>query len=412
MTVARARLRTMLWGGGVLVGVFIVAAGRGLAHKPVTSKHTYNEHVFPIFRDRCASCHVAGGIAPMSLTTYDDAYPWAESIHTELLAGHMPPWSAQEGYGHFKKMRSLSAAEFDAIIDWATGGNPKGDLSVKLPAVELKNEWPLGKPDVELPMPAPFDLAANKMDDTTEVTIPSGTTSDRWLRAVDLLPGTPSIVRSAVIYTKASSNAPEEVLALWNPGGDTVEAPRGTAFRLPAGAAIGLRIRYKKTYEYEGKAMTDRSTVGLYFANGPAEAVRSLALTPAAITASGAAPSPSTTAIDDDVEVVAIRDEIPTEALDVRVQATRPDGSHVPLIHLITRPTWHRRYWLEQPLVLPRGSRVEISAAAKAIDDGLLGGALPPAGGGSTEAVPAGATATVSLDVVSPRGGPRHTSGR
>jgi methionine-rich copper-binding protein CopC len=28
------------------------------AHKAITSKYTYNDDVFPILRDRCASCHV------------------------------------------------------------------------------------------------------------------------------------------------------------------------------------------------------------------------------------------------------------------------------------------------------------------------------------------------------------------
>ena len=66
----------------------------GEAHKAVTSKYTYNDDVFPILRDRCGRCHVTGGVAPMSLTTYDDAFPWAESIRAELIAGHMPPWNA------------------------------------------------------------------------------------------------------------------------------------------------------------------------------------------------------------------------------------------------------------------------------------------------------------------------------
>ena len=62
------------------------------AHKPVTSKYTYWEDVYPIVKEHCGSCHAPGGIAPMSLLTYDAARPWAESIRLELTAGHMPPW--------------------------------------------------------------------------------------------------------------------------------------------------------------------------------------------------------------------------------------------------------------------------------------------------------------------------------
>ena len=46
----------------VLVVAGIALAIRpGEAHKAITSKYTYNDDVFPILRDRCASCHVTGG---------------------------------------------------------------------------------------------------------------------------------------------------------------------------------------------------------------------------------------------------------------------------------------------------------------------------------------------------------------
>ena len=64
------------------------------AHKAITSKYTYNDDVFPILRDKCGSCHVDGGAAPMSLLTYNDdggAVAWAESIREMLIAEAMPP---------------------------------------------------------------------------------------------------------------------------------------------------------------------------------------------------------------------------------------------------------------------------------------------------------------------------------
>jgi hypothetical protein len=63
----------------------------------------------------------------------------------------------------------------------ATGGNPRAALDQKLPAVALKNEWTMGAPDVALRMPAEFTVAADKMEDTQEVTLASGTTEARSL---------------------------------------------------------------------------------------------------------------------------------------------------------------------------------------------------------------------------------------
>src|ERR1051326_5492635 len=92
-------MRGITFVGSLVLAACMMSVARPEGHKAITSKYTYNDDVFPIFRDRCAQCHVESGVAPMSLTTYKDAYPWAESIRAELVAGHMPPWNAEEGFG-------------------------------------------------------------------------------------------------------------------------------------------------------------------------------------------------------------------------------------------------------------------------------------------------------------------------
>jgi hypothetical protein len=351
------------------LGAAAVAIQPAGAHKAITSKYTYNDDVFPIFRDKCASCHVTGGVAPMSLMTYDDAFPWAESIRAELVAAHMPPWNADEGYGEIKRAHTLTPKELDVILTWATGGNPRGSLDQKLPAVELKNEWKLGPPDLALKLPADFTLAADKMEDTQEFTLPAGTAETRWVRAVDLLPGTPSIVRSATIFVKGAGGraataapAPEQVLALWLPGQD-LPAHDGIAFKLPASAQIGVRIHYKKTWQFEGKPLTDRSSVGLYFA--PAGSTQELLSVPIdSPTAAGGADQTIrfSHTIADDVQALALSpDKVPGN-ISLQVEAVKPDGSRVPMIRLNTRADWDRRYWFDKPMTLPRGTRVEVTA--------------------------------------------------
>src|SRR5215468_4029033 len=116
------------------------------AHKPITSKYTYNDDVFPILKARCSRCHVQGGVAPMSLMTYEEAFPWAESIRAELVAAHMPPWNAEDGFGELKRAHQLPPKELDVLLTWVTGGNPRGALDRKLPEVSLENRWTLGAP--------------------------------------------------------------------------------------------------------------------------------------------------------------------------------------------------------------------------------------------------------------------------
>src|SRR5204862_7687200 len=143
-----------LAGAALVVGLVAFAAQRGEAHKPITSKYTYNDDVFPILKERCSRCHVPGGVAPMSLMTYEEAFPWAESIRAELVAAHMPPAAADESFGDVARAHALSPKETDVILTWASGGNPRGAIDHKLPAVELKNEWSLGQPDLGLPLRA------------------------------------------------------------------------------------------------------------------------------------------------------------------------------------------------------------------------------------------------------------------
>jgi len=361
--------------------------------------------VFPILRERCSQCHVAGGVAPMSLMTYEEAFPWAESIRAELVAAHMPPWNADEGFGDLQRAHTLSPKELDVLLTWATGGNPRGALDQKLPEVKLANDWTLGKPDLSLPLPAEFTLAADKMEDTQEFTLPSAVSAARWVRAVDLLPGTPAIVRSATIFVKepaggASNGAePDRVLAHWLPGHDREPLANGVAFRMPAGAALGVGIHYKKTWQFEGKAMADRSTVGVYFA--PESDARELLALPIESQATPPASPMNQTVtfsrtLNDDTQVLALSPDTVPPNITLQVEAVRPDGTRTPMIRLNTRPDWDRRYWFEKPLTLPRGTKIEVTANFE--DPDILSSAF--AVGSPAAAKPRPSTVKLSLSVL------------
>jgi hypothetical protein len=323
------------------------------AHKPITSKYTYSEDVLPIVNSRCGGCHVTGGVAPMSLLTYKEAFPWAESMRVELLASHMPPYFAEPGFGDIRSGSRLTPRELDILLTWATGGTPEGPARRPMPA-PARSEWKNGKPDLTLPMPAAFTLAADTMEATQEFVLAAGTV-DRWIRAVDLLPGTPAVVRNAVVFTRSAGGGEPIVLALWNPADPLIGPPAGAAFRWPAGAQLVLRIHYLKTWTYDGKVVTDRSSVGLFLAAGaPPREIRTLAV-----------PQPAF-ALAENTDAVAIRVEAKENDKSVKIEATRPDGVRLPLIRLLTRTNWNRRYWFSRPLSLPKGTRITVSGAADA----------------------------------------------
>jgi hypothetical protein len=383
---------------------FAVTTRPGEAHKPITSKYTYNQDVFAILQARCGACHVAGGIAPMSLMTYAEAFPWSESIHAELVAGHMPPWSSDAG--DFKNSHKLSAREFDILVTWAVGGNPAGDLSRRPPPVSIGNEWPLGTPDLALQLPEEVTVPADTLEATREFLLPAGAASGRWIRAVDLLPGTPAMVRSAIVAVAGERPAgaapaddsgidPEAVLAVWTPGQTPVAADRGTAFRIPPGGSLLVRVHYRKTWMDQAKPLTDRSVVGLYFADAPATEIRALTLTSPPL-ASDNREVTFSRAIEEDLHGVALRPDETMGNVALRVDAVRPDGVREAMARLNVRADWAQRYWFAQPIALPRGTIIEV-VATPGEPDALV----PPASTAAPVKPGAGSTIRVTVNVVS-----------
>ncbi|MFN8641874.1 MAG: hypothetical protein U0802_09535 [Candidatus Binatia bacterium] len=233
----------------------------GEAHKAITSKFTYNDDLFPLFRDKCGACHVDGGVAPMSLLSHEDASPWGESLRLELLGEEAPkPWHV----GAY----TLTAREFDMILVWANGGTPRGDAAKAPPVMTVKTAWVAGPPDAALKMPAPFTLPGPSNEATHDVVLPVGAAAGKSLRAVDLLPGQPAIVRMATLSLKGADGVVQP-LGTWIPGQAHAIALK-TPIVVPASASIVATIEYRRTWKYEGQDLADASTIGLYFGSAAA----------------------------------------------------------------------------------------------------------------------------------------------
>ena len=244
----------------LLVGVGFSTTGN--AHKAITSKHTYNADVYPIFVNRCAHCHVAGGVGPMSLVTYEEAFPWAESLRTELLNSDEGDQDDYVSAAH----GSLTARELDVVLDWAVGGTPQGDSARTPPPVLLKNDWAGEPPDLVLRPPAPFSIPGDAMEITHDFVLPGGSARTRQISAIDLLPGTPPVVRDAVVSIRTPDGA-TTIIGRWTPRQAPAAIAVAPGTTLPPGADLIARIHYKKTWKYEGQALTDQSSLGMYFAD-------------------------------------------------------------------------------------------------------------------------------------------------
>jgi hypothetical protein len=319
------------------------------AHKPTKTRFTYHKDVFPIFERRCGSCHREGGAGPMSLLRYKDTFPWAVSIKNQVLALSMPPWFADERYGSFRHSGSLTATEVDTIVDWCLGGAPEGNATDS--AALSKEASARIEPDLELTLPEPFVLAADRGEARHEVLLPTDLGRDRVLRSIELLPERPSLVRSAVFYVVPKGKKPGAPAATWIAGESAEIWPDGTGVRVPAKSSLMVRIHYKKTWLEEGKEIRDRSAVALSFARESAKPVESVVV--------GAR---ETHPIPRDVELLSLLPSIESSPESLSADAVLPDGSTRPLIRLRNPdPGWPRTYWLEKPLPIPKGSRLRVT---------------------------------------------------
>src|SRR5260370_5596555 len=176
----------------------------------------------------------------------------------------MPAWPVDPTRPAIKGGYPISPHDLDVIVVWASGGTPESYTDSKVPEVTFHQQWKLGSPDLKIQMDAEHTVAASALEEVCEFSLPINLTETKWIKAADLMPGTASIVRDAVISIE---NGP--VLALWQPGGETMAAPSGAAFQLAPGSTIHRHLHYKKNFDQKHRLFSARTTIGLYFTDPP-----------------------------------------------------------------------------------------------------------------------------------------------
>src|SRR6185369_17225435 len=176
--------------GFVFLLLAIMSPGTGGAHEPITTKVMFNKEVIRILERNCLACHAPGKIkSDISLTTYEEARPWAKAIKEEVLEKRMMPFQAVKGYGAFLHDYTLPQRDVELLVSWIEGGAPRGEAK-DYPKEEIDKliagkEWNLGKPDLILTLDKETRIGADGPDETRCFSLPTNLKEDRWVNGLD-----------------------------------------------------------------------------------------------------------------------------------------------------------------------------------------------------------------------------------
>jgi mono/diheme cytochrome c family protein len=388
-------------------GGIVLASPRG----PIASRRadpTFDKDVAPIVYKNCTSCHRPGGQGPFSLLDYDSAASHLDEIHDAVQSGYMPPWHAVGPHGVFRNDRRLSDADKQTILAWIDAGAKPGDPNDLPPKPEYPTGWSIGTPDAIVEMPEDFHVPASGTIEYQYFQVPTGFTEDKWVQAMEFMPGARQVVHHILVYayTPPSAAAPQQAmptpsaagtprpqpLFLRNPAygmrpepprKDTLHAPprilgnliggtapgtnvmefaKGTAMKIRAGTILTFQMHYTA----KGHDMMDRSKVGFKFASGPPDeeiAMGSFTNGSFTIPAGAKDSVPSEITATQPVRIWGLLPHTHLRGVRWRYTLVKPDGTSEVVLDVPHYDfNWQTYYLFATPLEIPAGGKLESMA--------------------------------------------------
>lgn len=366
---------------------------------------TFTKDVAPILYKNCATCHRPGGLGPFSLLDYDSAKANVGDIKDAVKDGFMPPWHAVGPHGVFRNDRRLSDLDKQTILRWIDGGAKRGDDKALPPKPVFATGWEIGTPDAIVSMPVDFTVPASGMVEYQYFEIPTNFTEDKWVSAIEFMPGAREVVHHVLVYARPPAAAPTSAPAATPaappaaaarplfvqkpeyetppdpprmdtrygpprrlgtliggtaPGTNVMTFPKGTALRIRAGTVLTFQMHYTA----HGHEMKDRTSVGFRFATeAPDEEMRMSAFINGSFTLPAGAKDVAVATELEPTEPVLIWGLLPhTHLRGTRWKYTleKPDGSSQVVLDVPQYDfNWQTYYFFKTPLEIPAGGKLK-----------------------------------------------------
>ena len=333
---------------------------------------TYSNQIARLLQKRCVECHREGQAAPFALTNYSEVAGWAESLLEMVELRRMPPWHANPAHGKFSNDARLSDAEIKTLRDWVGAGCPEGDSNQLPPPATYADGWRISKPDVVFQIPKPYSVPATGEVSYKYFEVPTNFTEDKWIQAAEALPDAKQVVHHIIVFVRPpgvrnvgqGGGLNDEWLVATAPGARPLILPPGQAKRVPKGSSLVFQMHYTPN----GKAMKDRSSVGLVFAD--AKSVKKEVRTDRAVNPRFALrPNQANQKVEasqrleENTLLYAMFPHMHLRGQSFRYEARYPDGSKEILLDVPRYDfAWQNSYVLETPKRLPAGTVIQCSA--------------------------------------------------
>lgn len=373
---------------------------------------TFYRDVLPILQQKCQRCHRPGQVGQFSLRTFRQALNWAGDMKYFTQKGDMPPWKPVAGLPLHDE-RTLTKKELATLAGWVKCGTPKGDAGKAPPMPEFAQGWQLGKPDVVLSLPKTFELGPEGHGLYRCFVFPAVFESDKYVTAIEVLPGNPRVVQQAQLFVDTSGKAkklellekegkniitdphhqsgapdqdkgpgytvvmgtgftPQGELGNWMPGCMPRPLPEGYGYFVPKRADIVLQIRYHRT----GRKEHDQTKVGLYFAKKKTMRPYQRAILAGTQNVEGKSPHyfaipagadrfqvKGSAWATTDCRLFSLMPHIHLLGKEIRVTMTPPGGKKITLLEIRDWDYyWQECYAFKQPVEVKAGTRFDIEA--------------------------------------------------
>lgn len=353
---------------------------------PAQVQVTFNRDVAPIIFHDCAQCHHPGEAGPFPLLTYADVKSHARQIALVTNKRIMPPWLPDPSDLRFTDELRLSEEQIATIQAWVDQGTVEGNPSDLPPKPAFTAGWQLGKPDVIVRAERPYLLPASGSDSYWNFVFRNPLHRSHWMKAIEIRPGDKRLVHHANVLVDREESGrhlekepgggfggmeliieseafdPDSHFLFWKPGSPPYVEPDGMALRLDKNTDLVLNTHLQPS----GRPEPIQPTLGLYFTDKPAT------MHPILIQLDNdrvldIPPGEKNFLVSDDFilpvdsSVLAIYPHAHYLGKDLLAVATFPDGTRKTLIHISRWDlNWQAVYRYEQPVELPKGTKISM----------------------------------------------------